>query len=77
LVTDFVEPKDAHTPVVPFDFDVAITRSVPLIDDFDDFDPARSPIKTSGRPSEIRKRLNLDAHELLHEFNDRSSPGTG
>ena len=58
-------------------FDVAITRSVPLIHDFDDFDPALSPIETSGSRSEIRMRFNFDAHKLIHGFNDRSSPRTG
>jgi hypothetical protein len=57
---------------MPSNFDVAITRSVPLIQDFDDFDAALSPMKTSGRRSEIRMRFNLDAHELIYGFNDRS-----
>jgi hypothetical protein len=69
--------EDADTPVMPSNFDVAITRSVLLIHDFDDFDPALTPMKTSGRRSEIRMTFNLDAHELIHGFNDRSSPRTG
>jgi hypothetical protein len=66
MVTDFVEPEDVHAMVMPSDFDVAIARSVPLIHDFYDIDPTRAPIKTSGRCSEIRMRLDLNAHELTH-----------
>ena len=47
--------------VMPSDFDVAIIRSVPLIDDFDDVDPTLAPIKTSRRRSEIRMMFNLNA----------------
>jgi hypothetical protein len=77
MVADFVEREDAGTPVMPSNFDVAITRFVPLIHDFDDFDPALSPMKTSGCRSEIRMRFSFDAHELIAGFNDRSSPRTG
>ena len=76
LVSLLASPED-DTTLMPSDFDVAITRSVPLIHDFDDFDPALSPTKTSGRRSEIRMSLDLDAHELIYGFKNRSSPGTG
>jgi hypothetical protein len=36
MITDFVEPEDVHVAVVSFDFDVAIPRSIPLVDNFDD-----------------------------------------
>jgi hypothetical protein len=65
LVADFVEPKDVHAVVMPSDFDVAIAGSVPLIHDFCDVDPTLAPIKTSGRRSEIRMRLDLNAHQLI------------
>jgi hypothetical protein len=71
------DAEDADAPVMPSDFDIAITRSVPLIDDFDDFDPALSPMKTSGCRSETRMRFNLDARELIHGLKGRSSPRTG
>jgi hypothetical protein len=61
-VADFVESDDAHTTVMTPDFDVEIVWSVPLIHDFDDFDPPLSPIKASGRRCAIRIRLNLNAH---------------
>jgi hypothetical protein len=66
LVADFVEAEDVHTAVMPSDFDVAIAGSIPLIYDFDDVDPTLTPIKTSRRRSEIRMRLDLNAHELLN-----------
>ena len=65
LVTDFVEPEDVHAIVTPSDFDVTIAGSVPLIHDFYDVDPTLAPIKTSGRRSEIRMRLDFNAHELI------------
>jgi heat shock protein HtpX len=51
-------------PISRDNFSSAATRH-----DFDDFDPALSPMKTSGM------RFNLDTHELIHGF--RSSPRTG
>jgi hypothetical protein len=44
------------------DFDVAIARPVPLINDFDDVDPTIATINSSGRRSEIRMRLDLNTH---------------
>ena len=51
-----------------YHFDVSIIGSVPLIHDFDDVDPTLAPIKTSRRRSEIRMRLNLNMHELIHKI---------
>jgi hypothetical protein len=65
MITDFVEPEDVHAIVMPSDFDITIAGSVPLIRDFYDVDPTLAPIKTSGRRSEIRMRLDLNAHELI------------
>ena len=65
FITTLAEAEDVHTAVMCSDFDVAIIRSAPLIDDFDDVDPTLSPKKTSGRRSEIRMRLNLNAHEFI------------
>ena len=64
FITTLAEAEDVHTAVMCSDFDVAIII-VPLIHDFDDVDPTLSPKKTSGRRSEIRMRLNLNAHELI------------
>jgi hypothetical protein len=64
-VADFVASDNAHTTLMASNFDVEIVRSVPLIHDFDDFDPPLSTIKTSGRRSAIRVRLNLNAHVLI------------
>ncbi len=47
------------------DFDITIAGSVPLIHGFYDVDPTLAPIKTSGRRSETRLRLDLNAHELI------------
>jgi hypothetical protein len=65
LVADFVEAQDVHATVMPSDFDVAIAGSIPLIYDFDDVDLTLAAIKTLGHRSEIRMRLDLNAHELL------------
>jgi hypothetical protein len=54
-----------------FDFDVAIAGSAPLIHNFDDVDPTLAPIKTSGRRSKIRMRLNLNARELIYGIRRR------
>ena len=65
LVADFVEPENVHAIVIRSDFDVPIAGSVPLIHDLYDVDPTLAPIKTSGRRSEIRMRLDLNALELI------------
>jgi hypothetical protein len=65
MITDFVEPEDVHAIVMTSDSDITIAGSVPLIHDFYDVDPTLAPIKTSGRRSEIRMRLDLNAHELI------------
>jgi len=54
-----------HAIVMPSDFDITIAGSVQLIHDFYDVDPTLAPIKTSGRRSEIRMRLDLNPHELI------------
>ena len=67
LVADFVEPEDVHAIVIRSDFDVPIAGSVPLIHDFYDVDPTLAPINASGRCPEIRMRLDLNAHQLIHD----------
>ena len=62
---------------MPSDFDVAITRSVPLIHDFYDVDPTVAAIKASGRRSEIRMRLDLNAHELIDGITRSDRPILG
>src|SRR6516164_10802687 len=73
LVADFVEPEDVHAIVIRSDFDVPIAGSVPLIHDFYDVDPTLTPIKPSGRRPEIRMRLDLNAHQLIHGIRGRDS----
>ena len=70
---NFVEPEDVHAIVMRSDFDVAIAGSVPLIHNFYDVDPTLAPIKTSGRRFEIRMRLDLNAHQLIHWIRGRDS----
>jgi hypothetical protein len=74
LVVDFVEPEDVHAIVMSSDFDVPIAGSVPLIHDFYDVDPTLAPIKTSGRRSEIRMRLDLNAHALIDGITRSDGP---
>ena len=62
---DFVEAKDADATVMSSDFDVAIARSKPLVDDFDDIDPTPAPRKGLWHGAEICMRGNLNAHESL------------
>ena len=70
---DFVEPEDVHAIVMPSDFDIAIAGSVPLIHDFYDVDPTLAPIKTLGNCAEIRMKLDLNAHQLIHGIRGRDS----
>ena len=53
FAADFSEPQDVNAAIIGFGFNVAIVGSVPLIDHFDDANPALAPIKTSRRRSEI------------------------
>ena len=69
LVADFVEPEDVLAIVIRSDVDVPIAGSVPLIHDFYDVDPTLTPIK----PSEIRMRVDLNAHQLIHGIRGRDS----
>jgi hypothetical protein len=52
-----VEAEDVHVAVVSFDFDVAIPRSIPLVDNFDDGYPTLAPIKSLRR---LRMRVSLN-----------------
>src|SRR6516165_6265365 len=47
FAADFSEPQDVNAAIIGFGFNVAIVGSVPLIDHFDDANPALAPIKTS------------------------------
>ena len=58
---------------MPSDFDVVIAGSVPLIHDFYDVDPTLAPIKTLGNCAEIRMKLDLNAHQLIHGIRGRDS----
>jgi hypothetical protein len=64
-ITDFIEAKDVDATVMSSDFDVAIARSKPLVNDFDDIDPTPAPRKGLWHRAEIRMRGNLNAHESL------------
>ena len=64
-IADFVEAKDVDATVMSSDFDVAIARSKPLVDDFDDIDPTPAPKKGLWHGAEIRMRGNLNAHVSL------------
>jgi hypothetical protein len=77
LAADFVEQQDVDALVMRSDFNVAIAGSIPLIHDFYDVDPTPAPIKTLGGRSEIRTRLDLNAHQLIHGSPDRGGPILG
>src|SRR5262249_48543124 len=65
FAADFSEPQDVNAAIIGFGFNVAIVGSVPLIDHFDDANPALAPIKTSRRRSEIvYLGLDLNAHKV-------------